>query len=187
MRVFRAKLKSTTPYSQSKYHQAERLDKELHDDYERRTWREKMHVNGKGTMVIPPSHFKNCITDSAKYLSIQIPGKGKATYTKHFEAGILVVDGIDTGIKKEDVQPMILHVPSDGRPGGGKRVPKWFPTIPAWEGSVDFHVLDNMITRDVFEQVLIEAGNLIGTGSFRPRNRGWHGRFQVLSVKEISS
>ena len=185
MRVFRVKMKSAGAYTQRKYHDTPKKDKERPDDWEKRTWRESMHVNGSGNMIIPPSQFQKCAQAGARYLSIQIPGKGKSTYTKHFASGVLVTEGIDTGIKKEEVQPMPLMVPSDGRPGGGKRVLRYFPTIPKWEGEVDFNILDDTITKDVFEEVFKEAGNLIGIGALRPQNGGWHGRFTVISVKEL--
>jgi hypothetical protein len=174
-----ATLRSTTPYSQSKYVQAEKLPKEASDDYDARTWRERMHCDDDGDVYIPPMAFKNCLSDAAKYLSIQIPGKGKSTYTKHFEAGVLCVDPLMLGIKRDDVPMEALHVPSDGRRGGTTRVVRRFPKIARWSGDVRFLVLDRTITQDVFRHVLEEAGSLIGIGRFRPRNNGYYGRFAV--------
>ena len=53
-------------------------------------WRERLHVNSDGYVFIPPMAFKNCISEIAKYRSDKIPGKRNATYTKHFESGVLV-------------------------------------------------------------------------------------------------
>jgi hypothetical protein len=47
--------------------------------------------------------FKNCLAEIAKYLSLQIPGKGKTTYTKHFEAGVMVLDGLALPERKDTV------------------------------------------------------------------------------------
>jgi hypothetical protein len=65
---------------------------------------------------------------------------------------------------------------------------KCFPTIKEWGGECEIMVLDDTITRDVFEQHVKEAGRFIGLGSFRPRNRGYYGRFEadVLSWEEGS-
>lgn len=120
--------------SQSKIHTTEHLDKEIHKDYEERTWRERLHCNGDGEVFIPPMSFKNCLSEVAKFVSIQIPGKGKATYTKHFEAGVLVTEPLMLGVQKALVQGEWLFVPADGKRGGGKRVWKCFPIIPAWAG-----------------------------------------------------
>jgi len=183
MKTYTAHLKSSSPYSQSKHYQVEKLEKEKADDYEKRTWRERLHVNPEGFVVIPPMAIKNCVSEAAKYLGIQIPGKGKATYTKHFEAGLLIMDQIVLPIKKEDVPGEWYFVPADGRRGSGKRVSKCFPVIHQWEGSVEIHVLDETITRDVLLQHLEEAGKFIGLGRFRPRNNGFYGRFSVEGLE----
>lgn len=182
MKTATVRLESVSPYSQSRYHGEEKLNKETSVDYERRTWRSRLHVNDGGHVFIPPMAFKNCLAEAAKFMSRQIPGKGKSTYTKHFEAGLLVTDPVDLGIKAADVQGEWLFVPSDGVRGSGKRVEKCFPVIHEWSGDVTFHVLDDTITEDIFNQHLSEAGNFIGIGRFRPRNNGFYGRFAVRAV-----
>lgn len=174
-------LESVSPYSQSRFHNEPKLEKESADDHEKRTWRSRMHVNDKGYVFIPPMAFKNCLSEAAKYLSMQIPGKGKSTYTKHFEAGILVTDPLVLDTKAEKVVGEWLHVPADGRRGGTKRVAKCFPVIPAWAGDVVFHIFDDTITESVFQYHLEQAGKFIGIGRFRPRNNGFYGRFKIAS------
>lgn len=178
-----AELKSAAPYSQSKHITVPKEDQEGHDAYERRTWRERMHVNPDGYVQIPPMAFKDALQSAAKYLAIQIPGQGKARYTKHFEAGVLVLEPLVIGAKADDVKPEELFVPSDGKHGGGSRVTKFFPLIPEWNGEVLFHVLDHTITKAVFSRVLEGAGQFVGIGRFRPENRGYYGRFSVESLK----
>lgn len=179
MKLAECKLESVTPYSQSRYYKVEKLPKELPVDYEVRTWRERCHVNQDGNIIIPPMAFTNSLKEAAKYLSIQIPGKNKQTFTKHFEAGVLVSEPIILPIKKEGVEEEWLFVPSDGQRGGKKRVEKCFPLIREWKGTVQYYILDDIITQDVFKQVLDTSGNLIGIGRFRPRNLGYYGRFKV--------
>jgi len=179
------KLKSMSPYSQSKHYEVDKLEKESNADYEKRTWRNRCHTDKDGSVFIPPMAFKNCIAEAAKYLSIGIPGKGKSTYTKHFEAGVMVTDPLFIGLNVEDVQGETLFVPSDGRRGGSKRVSKWFPTIAEWNGTVEFLILDETITEDVFAEVIDQAGKFIGVGRFRPRNNGYYGRFTVESIKWV--
>jgi hypothetical protein len=177
-----AHLVSMSPYSQNRHYSVDKLPKELPKDYEARTWRERMHTTEDGTVFIPPMSFKNCLSDVAKYLSMQIPGKGKSTYTKHIEAGILCMDRVLLPIKKTDVQGEWLFVPSDGKRGGGSRVEKCFPMIPSWEAEVIFTVLDETVTEDVFKTHLDQAGKFIGIGRFRPRNNGFYGRFDVKNI-----
>jgi hypothetical protein len=181
--VATAELESVSPYSQSRHYKVEKLSKEGPDDYEKRTWRERMHVDDKGMIFIPPMAFKNCLSEAAKYLGMQIAGKGKSTYTKHFEAGLLVFEPVPLGIHKDKVEGEWLFVPADGRRGSGKRVERCFPLIRSWKGKVTFQIFDPTITQDVFRQHLEEAGKFIGIGRFRPRNNGFYGRFEVKSLK----
>lgn len=174
-------LKSVSPYSQSRYHNSPKLEKEQSQDYEERTWRNRLNVNQDGYVFIPPMAFKNCLSEAAKYLSVQISGKGKSTYTKHFVSGIMVMDPLVLTIKPEQVNGEWLHVPADGRRGGPKRVLKCFPFISTWQGEVLFHILDDTITEKIFEYHLEQAGKFIGIGRFRPANNGYYGRFKIAS------
>lgn len=185
MRTIIAKLESISPYSQSRMYEVPKLPEELDKDFEARTWRNRLHRDEKGFVFIPPMAFKNCLSEIAKFRSIQIPGKGKSTYTKHFEAGILVIDPLRLDISAEEVQGEWLSVPSDGRRGGSRRVNKCFPVIQHWSGTQTFLILDDIITLPVFKQHLEEAGKFIGIGRFRPRNNGFYGRFKVNEVTEV--
>jgi hypothetical protein len=179
------------PYSQSKNYPKVKNQGESDDDHYRRTWREHMHVNGSGTVFIPPTGIKNTISEAAKFLSIPIPGKGKSLYTKHFEAGILVSKPVDLGVRAEDVEYERLFLPSDGKRGGGKRVWKYYPFIPKWQGEVELVVIDDTVlqssvsdpTKTVLEVVLDGAGSYKGLGRFRPANNGFYGRFEVSDFK----
>lgn len=182
MKTAIARLESVSPYSQSRHYLVDKLESEIPRDYEFRTWKNRLHTNQDGFVFIPPTAFKNCLSEAAKYMSIQIPGKGKSTYTKHFEAGVLVVDPVVLDIKAEDVNGEWLFVPADGRRGSGKRVEKCFPVIPEWQGVVQFFILDEIITEEVFLKTLTGAGRFIGIGRFRPRNNGFYGRFDIKGL-----
>ena len=185
MKIAIAHLRSASPYGQNNFYDEPRGDggKESPADFETRTWRERLHYDDKGIVFIPPMAFKNCITEAARFLGRKIPGRRNATYTKHFEAGVLVLEGLSLGIHKNKVPGQWLFLPSDGVRGSGKRVKKCMPRIDQWEGKVTFHVLDDTITKDVFADHLREAGSFIGLGFFRPRNNGFWGRFTVQSVE----
>ncbi len=185
-KLAKVSIEGISPLSFSRHYTdgVEKLPKESAKDYEVRTWRNRLHVNDDGFVFIPPMAFKNALSEIAKYLSVQIPGKGKSTYTKHFEAGILVVDPVILPIKAEDVKGEWLFVPASGKRGDGKRVSKCFPVIPiGWSGIVECHIIDSTITKDVFDQHMREAGSFIGIGRFRPRNNGFYGRFRVVGIE----
>lgn len=183
MRIALASLRSVSPYSQSRPIQSIKSRDETHDEFEQRTWRERCHVDSKGIVFMPPMAFKNCMSEAAKYKSIQVPGKGKTTYTKYFEAGILCKEILSLGVHIDSVKGERLFVPGSGRRGDGKRVWKTFPVFSEWSGVVEFLVLDDIIDEDVFQQHLVDAGQFIGVGRFRPRNNGYYGRFAVEGIE----
>jgi hypothetical protein len=175
-------LKSFSPYSQSAPHTTPKLPKELADAYEKRTWQARLHRTPEGLVFIPPMAFKFGLSDAAQYLGEQIPGKGKQTYRKHFDSGILIADPLVLDVKADEVEGEWFLVPSDGRRGGGKRVWKRFTVIPAWEGQLTIHVIDDIITQDLLHRTLEAMGSFIGIGRFRPQNNGFYGRFSVTSL-----
>lgn len=183
MKVAVCKLKSVSPYSQNKAHRTPKLEKELDDAYEVRTWRERCHSNKEGYIFIPPMSFANSLKIASRYLGTKIAGKRNATYTKHFEAGVMVSEPLVLDVKKEEVSFEWVFVPSDGVRGGGKRVNKCFCLIPDWEGTVKYYILDDVITQDVFRKVLEASGLFIGVGRFRPMNWGYYGRFKVVDIQ----
>lgn len=169
----------------------ESLPRESKAEYEQRTWRERLHTNDKGEVILSPLMVKNCLRDAARYLGEQIPGKGKSTYTKHFKSGVMVFDpaliknASGKIIKSDMVEPLWLSVPSDGMTGGTKRVPKAFPQIvTGWTAQVDVVILDEVITKDVLSRHLATAGNFVGLGAMRVGNGGIAGRFKVVSIQD---
>jgi hypothetical protein len=185
MHVATATLESLpgSPYSSSRFHDTEFLEKESHDAHEGRTWREKCHADKEGVLYIPPMAFKNALADAAKMLSLRIPGKGTKTYTKHFLSGVQVREPLSLGVKKSEVKGEWVFCNADGVRGSGKRVKRCFPVVPEWSGKLNFLVVDDTITEDVFTRVLKEAGMLIGVGRFRAGQGGYNGLFLVKSIK----
>jgi hypothetical protein len=172
-----------SPFSFSAPVQSKRNTGETPDQFEERTWRERIHADGKGEAFIPPMALKNCLSEVAKYLSESVPGKGKSTYTKHFEAGILVLDPMVLGVKAIDIAGERLFVPSDGKRGGGSRVWKTFPVLRDWSTKATLYIFDPVIKPEKVLEYLTHAGKFIGMGRFRPRNNGFYGRFTVENFK----
>jgi hypothetical protein len=176
-------LTSAAPYSQSRAHETPKLDRETSDAHEKRTWREKCHYDAKTLEVfIPAMSFKMALDAAAKMLGEQIPGRGKSTYSKFFKSGVLCLDPVRLGIKRDDVPGEIVHANADGVRGSGKRVWRHFPRIDHWSATVPIVVAANEITQDVFERHLTQAGSFVGIGRFRPENGGYFGRFAVEKV-----
>lgn len=171
------KLKSVSPYSAGKKTSDRRGD-ESPQEHEQRVWKERCHLDDDGCAFIPPMAFANSIKEAAKYANIKIPSQRNATYTKKFASGVMVTEGLSLGVSIDDIKGEWFFVPSDGTPGGGKRVMKCFPYVPVWAGVVTYTIIDPIINQEIFERVLTVSGSLIGIGRFRPANRGYYGRFQ---------
>lgn len=184
MKTCVASLKSASAYSQSRSYDryVPKLEKESNDEYEKRTWREKCHADEAGNILIPGMAFKMAVDKAAAFLGMKVKEKGRATYTKHFLAGVLVIDNCPIATKKEDVEPEWLFVNSDGVRGSGKRVWRCFPLIREWSTDVTFYIADETIGKEVFETHLREAGKFIGIGRFRPERGGYKGRFEVVKT-----
>jgi hypothetical protein len=186
MRTVKVKMVSDSPYSQSKMHEAEKLPKERPGDYEVRTWREKCTTDANGQIVIPAMALKFSLAAAAKKLGMQIPGRGKATFTKYFEADVICVDNPPLDVQKDDVDSVRINANADGVRGSGKRVWRTFPVINQWESEATFMIMDDTITKEVFEEVFTAAGMGIGIGRFRPEKGGINGRFSATAFEWVN-
>lgn len=187
MKTCTCEIQGTSVYSQSRPHEEPKLPKETPDAYDLRTWRSRLNVNTDGVVVIPSMALKQALDRCAKVIGMQIPGKGKSTYTKHFLAGCMLEDDVpihdkNGPIHMDSVTSARVHCNADGVRGSGKRVFRTFPIImPGWTARPTFFVLDDQITKEVFEHHLIESGKYVGIGRFRPENGGTNGRYIVKS------
>jgi hypothetical protein len=81
MRIVRISVEGVSPLTFGKHYEVPKLSKEAADHYEERTWREKLHTDKEGQVIISAPMWKNCLRDTAAFLSMPIKGKGKSTYT----------------------------------------------------------------------------------------------------------
>lgn len=174
------------PLSQSRQHDEPKLEGENHEDYDKRTWRHKLsvaEVDGRQTVVLPAHGIHQAMINAAKYCKRQIPGQGKATWTKKFESGISILENPALNIDPETVPVVTISANADGVRGSGKRVPRRFPVMaPGWEATFDVWILDPIITEEVFREMAEIAGMFIGLGRFRPEKGGTNGRFKVSKL-----
>lgn len=177
MRVCTVQFTGQAPYSASRAHCADKLPKETPDAYEERTWREKAHIEN-GRVIVPPMAFKIGLDRAAKMLGRQIPGKGKSTYTKFFESGVIITAPVPIA-DEASIQCERVHANADGVRGSGKRVWRKFPRVDEWRGAVQFHILADEITPEIFEEAVHYAGLAVGVGRFRPERGGYFGRYTI--------
>ena len=185
MRIATVEIEGLSPYSPSQYVPDARKPNESYEEYEERIWKKRCHWDESGRLFIPPMAFKKSLSAAAAYDSIKRKGKGPATFTKHFESGVLVMTGPTLDVTEDTIEGEWLFLdgnPGKGKSGGGTRVPKKEPLVRNWKATVKFHVLDDIIPEDVFATVVKRSGSFIGIGRFRPANGGFYGRFRVNSI-----
>lgn len=166
---------------------------ETHEQFEERTWQQKVHVNKYGRVFIQPFALKNALVSAAKWLNKKIPGEGKSTYTKRFRAGVLITDPLplvnDKGnpVTLKDIEARPLFVPSTGVQGDSKRVIRIFPVLSSWRCTGRVMVFDGKITADILEEHLESVGKFIGFGSMRVQNGGINGRAAIENFREVAA
>lgn len=176
-------LTSITPMSQSRYHEEPKLKGELADDYGKRTWKNFASWNDEGFITIPADGLMKCFTYGAQYSKKQIPGQGKATWTAKFRSGVAITEQIVTNFHKDNLVCESIFANADGVSGSGKRVMRYYPTIPAWEATFPVTIIDQIITPEIFREIVDLAGMFIGMGRWRPQNGGQKGRFKISDLK----
>ena len=176
------KLISASPMTQSRKHNEPKLDKELDNAWDERNWKRKAHVNKDGRVLIPGFAIKCAVVAAAKYSGDQIPGKGKSTWTKKFQCGLIIPDDAITNRTEKDLQKIVINANADGIRGSGKRVERRFPQLVSWEAEISMIIGDEILTKDVLLTYFKQAGQFIGVGQYRPENGGNNGRFTVELV-----
>ncbi|KKL95891.1 hypothetical protein LCGC14_1850010, partial [marine sediment metagenome] len=68
LRIATVRIKSLTPYSQSKALQSEKPKEESYDDFNKRIWPERMHVNDAGDVFIPAAGISQGLAAAAAAL-----------------------------------------------------------------------------------------------------------------------
>jgi hypothetical protein len=174
-------VRGSSAYSASRNHEEPKLPKERPDEYDARTWRSKIRVEG-GQVVIDPMAFKFGLDKAASMLGRKIPGRASATFTKFFASGVIVAQPVAVA-PESAIECERLFVHANGKRGSGSRVWRHFPRVQEWGGAVPFEVIADEISRDVFEEFARYAGLAVGVGRFRPENGGYLGRYVVESFK----
>ena len=143
-------------------------------------WRDYLYVNASGEVFQPAAHFEGAMVKSA--VNFKITGRRGKTYKDLFRAAVFVTpDEILHGIQEPkeldtdadkplylDMRPVIVN---------RARVVRLRPAFkPGWELEFTIEVIDDQISPELVQDVLILAGKTVGIGDYRPR----FGRFNVV-------
>lgn len=159
-------------------------DNLTHAQWEELTWQRKVPVTADGQVYINPFAVTNSLVTAAKWLGRKVDGK--SGFAKRFQCGVTPGDKVllyaanKEPLTINDIEPVFLFVPSDGKHGSGKRVERIFPTVHEWIGTGSVFIWDGKITAEQFRDHLEAVGKFIGWGSMRVENGGINGRFALL-------
>lgn len=176
-------IEGIAPLSQSRLHHTPFNDGESHEAYDERTWREKANYDKDGIVFVPAMAYKQAMDAAARRLAIPDPDNKRANFTKYFLSDVICEQNMTIGIHKDAMPSVAINANVDGVRGSGKRVRRRFPQTPTWKGQTSFLVMNEKITKEVFERVLHCTGQSIGVGQFRPEKGGLNGRFEVVKIK----
>jgi hypothetical protein len=169
MRIVTIDLQSITTYTSSKNVVKDLQKGENDDAHEKRRWREKAHADSDGNVFIPAVAFKMALDQTVKLLNEKIRGKGNQTWSKTFATGVGVgPNDLMLGLKLDDLKCTVVFVNADGVRGSGKRVFRYFPSVPQWSGKLELYIFNDTIPEDVFENFFTQAGIIAGVGQGRP-------------------
>ena len=159
-------------------------NKESHDDYEKRTWRERCHYDAKRRLYVPGYALKRMIETAARYEGERIKGGGMKTKAGKLKCGLQVPEAmvITPHLLVDDVDGLWKMVPSRGKTGGGSRVPRCFPILQNWSGTFEVLLIDEKIKKEWVEEAAVRAGIINGLGTWRPQSGGNYGRFTVTDI-----
>jgi len=165
-----------------------RRDDETYEAHERRVWPEKVPVTADGQCYVNPFAVTNSLVEAAKWLKRKVPGERGAMFGKRFQCGVSPGDKVllfradGKPATLDDIEPLMLFVPSDGKHGGPKRVERIFPTLHEWSAKGSLLVFDGKISQEQLHDHLVCVGQYVGWGAMRVANGGINGRFQVVDI-----
>jgi glutaredoxin-related protein len=188
MKKFKCSIEGKTPYMQH------RMDDQKLEDWEKNRKliierddvakedqiRAEFHsYQDKDGFFIPTEHLKGCLIGGGALVKSKVGNSKKSM--KNIVAGMFFIEETKLRLPKDYI--------IDKRSAVNRNVKARVICIrPKWdEWKADFTLLidNDTITKETVKEIIEQAGNFIGIGSFRPTNNGSFGRFSLKSIKEI--
>ncbi len=141
-------------------------------------WREYFYATPKGQIYQPSSHLESAMVKAAA--QFKISGRRGKTYKDLFQANVIVSpekvlhrgmkvpDELDADADKPmylDIRPVIVE---------RHRVVRIRPAFKAgWQLDFEVQVIDDQLSDQVLNDVLVLAGKTVGIGDYRPKFGRW--------------
>lgn len=156
-------------------------------------WIQGMYINDNGYLYQPASHLEAALVQAAK--AFKIKGRGNKTWSSVIRAYCYVkpveLIHLRNGKPVEAPDNDLLQNPTKNLRVNIQRVKVGQAAIArsrleineGWELDFIVEIIDDQVTPDVIQEILIEAGRAVGIGDYRPK----HGRFDIINFEVQSS
>lgn len=140
----------------------------------------KLYTRPDGTLVIPQPNIFRAIIDAGTFFKA---GKSKVTtQSSSMIPACVDIPGLDFAVEHQqpwavDSRPVVI-------PSTKGRILCYRPRFDDWRLSFDVEIDDQMISPQLFREIVDAAGKRIGLGDFRPARKGPFGKFVVTSWTE---
>ena len=188
MQKFKVKIVGKTPYMQHRmddtkleeWEKNRKLIIERDDVAKEDAIRAEFHsYRDEQGFYIPSEHIRGALINAGAMVKSKVGNSKKSM--KNIVAGMFFID-----------EPK-LRLPSnyviDKRSAVNRNIkarvisirPKW----ESWDAEFTLLVDNDTITQSTIKEIITQAGNFIGIGSFRPTNNGMFGRFDLEKITKL--
>lgn len=188
MKKYKVELRSKSPYMQHRmddtkleeWEKNRKLIIERDDIAKEDAIRAEFHsYQDSDGFYIPTEHIKGALINAGGMVKAKVGNSRRSM--KNVVAAMFLIEEQKIRLPKE--------YSIDKRSAVNKNIkarvicirPKW----DTWQGEFTLLVDNDTITLATIKEIITNAGNFIGIGSFRPTNNGMFGRFELCSIKLI--
>lgn len=189
MKVYKIKIKGLTPYMQHRmddlkleeWEKNRGLIMERPDVSKEDAIRAEYHCyrNTLGSCYIPSEQIRGALIGAGSMVKAKVGGRSKSM--KQVVAAMFMVSPDHIDLPDYDAIDKRSAVNRNVKARVIVVRPKW----TTWEASFKLHIMNDTITKETAYDVLYNAGEYIGIGSFRPTNNGLFGRFEIVEFTTV--
>ena len=133
----------------------------------------------KGKFYMPSDHVKGALINGGAMVKSKVGNARKSM--KNIVAGMFFVMPDKLPLKQEYIIDKRSAVNKNIKARVISIRPKW----EDWSTEFELHIDNDTITESTIKEIIENAGNYIGVGSFRPQCNGMFGRFKLKSFKVL--
>jgi len=188
MNKYKIEIEGITPYMQHRmddqkleeWEKNRKLIIERDDVAQEDITRAEFHsYNDNGVFFLPGEHIRGALINAGAMVKSKVGNARKSM--KNIVAGMFFVF--------PEKLPLPQNYVIDKRSAVNKNIkgrvisirPKW----EEWKTQFELHVDNDTITKETVKEIIENAGQYIGVGSFRPQCNGMFGRFKITQFKKL--